>query len=130
MSARLLVGDVTNLAALGLGDGYTLLLDAGCYYGLAASQRDAYVAGVTAIAAPGALLLLLGFTWPGVPGRGVSAAELTQRFRGWELLDAGPVPGPEMRAYYGGPPLPRALIGRGWLKIERYRLRRPTSASD
>jgi len=32
---------------LGIGDGYTLIVDSGCYYGLSGQQREAYAAGVS-----------------------------------------------------------------------------------
>ncbi len=52
-SARFVQGDVTRLDQLDVGDGYSLLLDSGCYYGLPADQRDAFAAGVTKVAEPG-----------------------------------------------------------------------------
>ena len=52
--ARFLQGDVTKLAELDIGDGYQLIIDSGCYYGLSANQRDGFAAGVTHVAAPGA----------------------------------------------------------------------------
>jgi hypothetical protein len=56
-SARFIQGDVTRLSDLGIGDGYDLIVDSGCYYGLSGQQRDAYAVGVTQVAAPDALLL-------------------------------------------------------------------------
>lgn len=74
--ARFLQGDVTRLADLDLGDGYRLINDSGCYYGLAENQRDGYASGVTGVAAPGALLLTAGFT--SIPGLipGISEQDL------------------------------------------------------
>lgn len=70
-------GDVTRLAELGLEPGYSLVFDFGCYHGLNASQRSAYGRGVNALAAPGATLLLMGFTRPLPPvTRGVTAEDL------------------------------------------------------
>ena len=54
MDARWIEGDVTRLPELGIGGGYTLLLDAGCVHGLDAAARAAYAAGIHAAAAPGA----------------------------------------------------------------------------
>lgn len=83
-------GDVTRLPELGVGDGYQLLLDLGCYHGLPTDRRDAYAAGVTAAAAAGATLLLFGFA-PGamrlLPA-GVTADELRSRLPAWDLHDA------------------------------------------
>ena len=80
-------GDVTRLADLGLQAGYSFLFDFGCYHGLKTAQKDRYAEGVTALAAPGATLLMMAFTkaLPPVPS-GVSEAELRERFgSGWEM---------------------------------------------
>ncbi len=74
-------GDVTRLADLGLTPGCSLLFDFGCYHGLKREQRTSYAEGVTALAAPGATLLMMAFTKavPPVPS-GVSESELRERF--------------------------------------------------
>jgi cyclopropane fatty-acyl-phospholipid synthase-like methyltransferase len=79
------LGDVTRLTELGLDPGYSLLFDFGCHHGLKATQRDAYAHGVTALAAPGATLLMMAFTRPVPPvPSGVTEAELIERFGdGW-----------------------------------------------
>jgi len=58
---RFLVGDVTDLDALGLEPGYTLLFDLGCLHSINMLARARYAQGVTRLAAPGALFLLYGF---------------------------------------------------------------------
>ncbi len=51
---RLLQGDVTRLGDLDIGEGYSLLLDPGCYHSLfPVALRDAYAKGVTAAAGRG-----------------------------------------------------------------------------
>jgi SAM-dependent methyltransferase len=78
-SARFIHGDVTRLSDLGIGDGYNLIVDSGCYYGLSGQQREAYAAGVTRVAAKEALLPMAGFTKiPGVGG-GIGADDLRRR---------------------------------------------------
>ena len=57
-------GDVTRLGYLGLTPGFSLLFDFGCYHGLKRDQRARYAEGVTALAAPGATLLMMAFTKP------------------------------------------------------------------
>ena len=52
VDVRFVLGDVTRLGELGLGAGYALLLDFGCLHTLPADRRDAYVAGVSGVAAP------------------------------------------------------------------------------
>lgn len=89
VSPRFIRGDVTRLDRLGVSPGQNLFLDMGCFHAIPSERRGAYVAGVTSLAAPGAILLLFGFA-PGAmrPGpRGVTADELRQRFDGWELVD-------------------------------------------
>ena len=39
-SATFIHGDVTRLSDLGIGDGYNLIVDSGCYYGLSGHQRE------------------------------------------------------------------------------------------
>lgn len=56
-----LVGDVTQLEALRLESGYTLLFDLGCLHSLEESARGRYARGIVRLAAPGALFLLYGF---------------------------------------------------------------------
>jgi SAM-dependent methyltransferase len=101
---RLVRGDVTRLGELGIGRDYDLLLDLGCYHSLFPVRlRDDYASSVTAVAAPGAVLLLYGF----LPGQreehGVSADELRQRFPRWTLEDS--------------------TTGTNWLPTTAYRLR-------
>ena len=47
VAPRLIQGDVTRLKDVGVGDGYTLLVDFGCFHTLPDDQRPAYVAGVS-----------------------------------------------------------------------------------
>jgi len=102
--ARLVRGDVTRLDELVMGDRFDLLLDLGCYHSLFPVElRDAYARSVTAVAAPGATLLLYGF----LPGQrkehGVFPDELRQRFHRWTLVESTP--------------------GTNWLPTTAYRLR-------
>jgi SAM-dependent methyltransferase len=60
-TVHFLVGDVTQLDALKLEPGYTLLFDLGCLHSLEESARGRYARGVAQLAAPGALFLLYGF---------------------------------------------------------------------
>jgi len=74
-------GDVTRLGDLKLEPGYNLVFDFGCFHGLNTGQRDAYVQGVNALAAPGATLLMMAFTKRVPPiTSGVSEAEVLDRF--------------------------------------------------
>ncbi len=82
-------GDVTRLPELGVGAGYSLLLDSGCFHGLRAEQRAAYAAGVAGAAASGATFLLFGFAKGrrGPAPHGVSRDEVESCFGpDWRLL--------------------------------------------
>jgi SAM-dependent methyltransferase len=121
VSPRLVEGDVTRLRDFGVGDGYALLLDFGCFHTLPPDRRDAYVESVSEVAAPGAMFLLYGFRRPprlAPMQAGLTAEEVNERFssRGWEALNAEPVGEDEIRA-----------VGRRvdqTFEVWRYRLRR------
>jgi SAM-dependent methyltransferase len=120
--ARFIQGDVTRLNDLGIGDGYDLVVDSGCYYGLSGQQRDAYAAGVTRVAAPDALLLMAGFTKiPGVAA-GISEDDLRRRFDGWRIQTNAQVSADEIMRHTHIPfPLKAALHSRR-LEIRRFEL--------
>jgi len=91
VSPRFMVGDVTRLTALGVGAGYDLLLDLGCFHSIPDTGRDAYVRGATEVAHRGAAMLLFCFIRgarpPRIGPRGVARGEVAQRFAaGWELV--------------------------------------------
>jgi SAM-dependent methyltransferase len=121
-SARFIHGDVTRLSDLGIGDGYNLIVDSGCYYGLSGQQREAYAAGVTRVAAKEALLLMAGFTKiPGV-GSGIGADDLRRRFDGWQIDVDVKVPVGEIMRHTRIPfPLKAGLRSRR-LEIRRFEL--------
>lgn len=91
VSPRYVEGDATRLPELGIAEGFALLLDFGCYHTLPDDQRKPYVESVSAVAAPGATMLLYGFGRPRAlaPMRaGVTPDEVRDRFGrcGWDLL--------------------------------------------
>jgi SAM-dependent methyltransferase len=92
VAPQLIHGDVTRLDDLGVGQGYTLLVDFGCFHSLPDDRRSPYVTGVTHVAAPGATLLLCGFRRRGfaLAHAGTTVEEVRQRFcgAGWELVSA------------------------------------------
>ena len=99
-AATFVLGDVTDLSEGALGT-FDFFLDVGCFHGLGAEQRRAEGRGVTAIAQPGATLLMLAFqptALPLVPD-GVSRSDVEAAFPGWEMLSVEPadtsgMPGP------------------------------------
>ena len=83
------LGDVTALQSLAIGDSYDLVLDRGCFHGLSDEGRQRCANGITAVAATGARLLLNAFhpRRRGVGPRGITAEELERHFGdGWDLL--------------------------------------------
>ena len=91
VSPRLIVGDVTRLSELGIGDGYGLLLDLGCFHSIPDAGHDAYVRGATQVAGPGATMLLFCFIRRnGRRGFGppaIAPNEVRERFStSWDIL--------------------------------------------
>jgi SAM-dependent methyltransferase len=87
---RLVEGDVTKLSAAGVGSGFSFLLDFGLFHDeLTDEQRAAMAREVSAVAAPGATLLML--TWPPrrrwVLPRGAGRADIEVAYRGWSVID-------------------------------------------
>jgi SAM-dependent methyltransferase len=122
LPARFMRGDVTRLGELDIGDGFTLLMDGGCYQMIPANRRDAYAQSVTAVAAPGARLIVVGFSH--LLGTGMQRDELVSRLPGWRLVHVDPVPGEQMRAYVSGPAALRAALKRGAFHPLRYEFER------
>lgn len=86
VNVTFLVGDATRLGPIA-GTTFDLVLDVGCFHGLAHPQRLDYAREVTAVTAPGAHLLMFAFT-PGLRGpipSGVSPAEVARTFTHWTL---------------------------------------------
>lgn len=113
------VGDVTELAPPALG-AFDLFFDVGCFQGLSAAQRLAEARGVTALANPGATLLMLAFGPTPVRSAagGVSRADVEAAFQGWEMLSVEP-------ADTAGLGWPLTKTAPQW-----YRLRRPAQPHD
>ena len=89
--ATFVVGDVTDLAPADLGT-FDFFFDAGCFQHLSSEQRRAMGRGVSALANPGATLLMLEFQATllrSVVG-GVSRADVEAAFPGWEMLSVEP----------------------------------------
>lgn len=85
--ATFVVGDVTDLTAADLGT-FDFFLDSGCFHHLDADGRQAAGRGVTAVARPGATLLMLEFQptlMRSVVGA-VTTADVEAAFPDWEML--------------------------------------------
>ena len=86
---RLVRGDVTTLESTGVGAGYRLLLDFGCFHDrLTDAQRAAEGRGVSAVATPDATLLLLAITPDPrrIGSRGASHGDVEAAFPGWRIV--------------------------------------------
>jgi SAM-dependent methyltransferase len=109
------VGDVTRLPSAHLGM-FDFFLDIGCFQGLDTGQRLSQGKGVSALANPGATLLLLSFgpgRWRSLVG-GASREEVETAFAGWQMLAVDP-------ADAAGLGWPMSTTAPQW-----YRLRRRT----
>lgn len=86
-------GDVTRLAEAGIGTGFDLIVDNGCMHGLSDAARDAVVANLTAVAAPGATLSVAAFpVGARRQPRGMDRDEIERRFApGWDFIGGGRV---------------------------------------
>ncbi|MFI6978874.1 methyltransferase domain-containing protein [Embleya sp. NPDC050154] len=87
-----LCGDATRLDEVGVRGPYDLFFDLSRYCGIPPHRRDAYAAGLTDRAAPGARLSMFGYGPEAFddPISGVTADELRARFTGWQLVDVAP----------------------------------------
>jgi SAM-dependent methyltransferase len=85
--ATFVLGEVTDLDPATLGT-FDFLLDVGCFQGLRAAERLAEGRSATAVANPGAMLLMLAFQPTPVRSvvGGVTREDVELAFPGWELL--------------------------------------------
>lgn len=91
LRASAMQADVTDLRADDVGAEYDLFLDIGCYHGLTPTQRASMGRSVTALAAPGATLLLLAFQPDRLPRplpRGTDQTSLEGSFTGWVVTES------------------------------------------
>lgn len=86
---RVVQADVTALREAGIEAGYRLLLDTGTFHGLSDSQREHMARELSAVAAPGATLILdcFGPRRRGPLPRGADRAEVEGRFSDWAITD-------------------------------------------
>lgn len=92
VDVQIVLDDVTQLQAAGIGTGYRLVLDTGTFHGLSEAERAAMGRAVDAIAAPDATVLMVAWN-PKRRGpfpRGVSKGEIEAAFPGWSVEQVGP----------------------------------------
>ncbi|MEV8146098.1 class I SAM-dependent methyltransferase [Specibacter sp. NPDC078709] len=92
-SVHYVLGDATQLSLTELGT-FDLFVDIGCFQGLDHQQRRDMGAGISELANPGAMVLMLAFGWTRFRSmiEGVSQAEITEGFPRWEMLKVWPAP--------------------------------------
>ena len=109
--ATFVLGDVTRLDPSTLGT-FDFFLDIGCFHGLSAEQRRAEAEGVTALAGPGATMLMLAFRpnrLPMLPG-GATTDDIESAFAHWDLLSTEP-------ADVTGMPKPLQATAPSWYRL-------------
>jgi SAM-dependent methyltransferase len=112
-------GDVTRLRDVVQGT-FDLVLDFGCFHTLPPDQRPVYVDCVSAVAAPGATLLLYGFARPprlAPIQAGISLDEVRERFTGGWAIERAEETTADAIA------VARVRVDRSF-KLWRFRLRR------
>ena len=88
-----ILGDVTQLETLGLGEAFDLVLDRGCFHGLSDRERERCARGVTGLTGPGARLLLFAFQPRrlGLGPRGITAEDVQAKFGPtWDVVSVTP----------------------------------------
>jgi SAM-dependent methyltransferase len=93
VGVRLVQGDVTKLGAIGLGSGFSFLLDFGLFHDeLTDKERQAMGREVSAVAAPRATLLMMawGPRRRGPRWRGASRSDIEAAYPEWTVIDEHP----------------------------------------
>jgi len=89
VEVRLIEGDVTALRATDVGSDFRFLLDFGLFHGLTDEQREAMGREVSAVAAPGATMLMLAWA-PArrrLLPRGASRRDIEAAYPAWKVID-------------------------------------------
>lgn len=90
VSVNFVHADVTHLSQAGIGAGFQVIVDNGCFHGMSDGDRDLYVQEISAGSAPGARLFMVAFK-PGSPvgPGGADQPEIEHRFMPeWALESA------------------------------------------
>ena len=122
--ARFVVGDVTDLASADLGT-FDFFLDIGCFQDMNPEQQLAEGRGVTALANPGATLLVLAFqpTKIRLATGAASRTDVETAFPGWEMLSVDP-------ANTAGLGWPLTRTAPQWFRLRRLSKCDPEVAGD
>jgi hypothetical protein len=112
---RFVRGDVAALDPAGIGVGYQLFLDVGCFHGLTEQQQARMGSAVDSVAAPAATALVLAFKPGALPRplpRGADEVTLGRAFPGWQVVAAEP-------AVVDGMPRPLRRATPTWYRLRR-----------
>jgi len=85
--ARFVIGDVRHLVHSGVGSGFDLVLDIGCFQSLNDAGRTLVAGGITELAAPDATVLIRTGgprAWPVRPKQAVRH-DIERAYRGWTV---------------------------------------------
>ena len=88
-NVNFVVGDVTTLRAAGIRPGFQFIWDFGTIHCLTKAERAAAGCEITAVAGPGATMLILAWA-PGMRGplpRGANRADIETAFPGWVVVE-------------------------------------------
>jgi len=109
--ATFVIGDVTDLSAADLGT-FDFFFDVGCCHGLSVAQRRSMAAGVSALANPGATLLMVAFQPNRVPfvPAGLTRADVEAAFSDWDVVSVEP-------ADASGMPAPLRRTAPQWYRL-------------
>lgn len=116
--ARFVIGDVRHLVHSGVGTGFDLFLDMGCFQSLDDVGRTLMAGGVTELAEPDATILVRtggARAWPVRPKDAIRR-DIQRAYRGW---DVAPVTG------VGAPTSSSPARSSGGNRGEWFRLTRP-----
>lgn len=114
VTARFLLGDITQLEGSSVGTDYSLILDFGAVHGMSDSQRMAVGEQVNRVAAPDATFLTLAFS-PGRRGpmpQGMDRKTIEATYKGWTVVD-------EQAADTSGAPGPLVKAAPRWYRLRR-----------
>lgn len=115
--ARFVIGDVRHLVHSGVGSGFDLFLDVGCFQSLDDAGRTLMAAGVTELAKPDATVLIRTGgrrAWPVRPREAISR-DIERAYRGWSVTAVTGVAATDATA-----PARRSGGGRGeWFRLTR-----------
>jgi len=85
--------DATHLGKAGINGPFQVIVDNGCFHGMSPHDRDLYAQEISAVAAPGARLVMIAFKPSRFGPAGVDQSEIERRLTPtWALVSAADEP--------------------------------------